>query len=83
MLPPQKYIPIDCGFYDRIEAAIVQRKTVRLEYLDTDGKNVQAETMLNNTQTAAGEEFLLLPSGEKIRMDRIVSLDGAPVPKSC
>ena len=80
---PEKYIPIDCNFYDRIEAAIVQRRIVRLEYRVASGQSVLAETMLKDTQTKEGEEFLLLPSGEQIRMDRIISLDGAPVPKSC
>ena len=80
---PEKYIPIDCNFYDRIEAAIVQRRIVRLEYRDAEGQATSAETKLQDTQTKAGEEFLLLPSGEQIRMDRILSLDGVPVPKSC
>lgn len=83
MDPSRKYIPIDCGFYDRIEAAIVQRKTVRLEYWGAEGQIVAADTRLGDTQTKDGEEFLLLPSGEQIRMDRIISLDGVPVPKSC
>ena len=83
MPTPKKYIPIDCGFYDRIEAAIVQRKTVQLEYRNTEGHNALAETKLQDTQTREGEEFLILPSGERIRMDHILSLDGVPVPKSC
>jgi len=83
MPTPEKYIPIDCNFYDRIEAAIVQRKTVQLEYRNAKGQAASVETRLQDTQTKEGEEFLLLPSGEKIRMDRIISLDGVPVPKSC
>ncbi|MCB0563281.1 MAG: hypothetical protein KDD01_02770, partial [Phaeodactylibacter sp.] len=59
---PEKYIPIDCNFYDRIEAAIVQRRTVCLEYLNAGGHNALAETKLQDTQTREGEEFLILPS---------------------
>lgn len=61
MQAPEKYTPIDCGFYDRIEAAIVRRQTVRLEYRDTEGETVFTETTLQDTQTKDSEEFLLNP----------------------
>jgi Rho-binding antiterminator len=77
------YIPIDCNFYDRIEAAIVLKKIVQLEYSDLDGKPLVVETKLKDTLVRKGEEFVILPSGEKIRMDRIISLDGVAVPKHC
>lgn len=83
MPTPEQYIPIDCNFYDRIEAAIVQRRTVLLEYLGAKGHLLSTETRLKDTQTKNGEEFLILPSGERIRMDRIISLDGVTVPKNC
>ena len=79
----KKYIPIDCNFYDRFEAAIVLRKTVMLEYLDENGQPKTAESKLKDTQTKNGEEFLILPTGGRIRMDQIISLDGEPVPKTC
>lgn len=79
----EKYIPIDCNFYDRIEAAIVQRRTVQLEYRDAQGHPLSVSTRLQDTQTRKGEEFLLLPSGEEIRMDRILRMDGVAVPVSC
>jgi hypothetical protein len=41
------------------------------------------ETKLKDTLVRKGEEFVILPSGEKIRMDRIISLDGVAVPKHC
>lgn len=82
MKESEKYMPIDCNFYDRIEEAIVLRKVVRLEY-SINGETISVPAMLADTLTRSGEEFLILPSGEQIRMDRIVSLDGVPAPKSC
>ncbi|GJM35208.1 MAG: hypothetical protein DHS20C18_42090 [Saprospiraceae bacterium] len=79
----KKYVPIDCNFYDRIEAAIVLRKVVQLAYWDESGHNVLVETRLKDTLVTAGEEFLILPTGDSIRMDRIISLDGEAIPKSC
>ena len=80
---PEKYIPIDCNFYDRIEAAIVLRKVVQLQYLEEQDQKVTIDTPLADTQTKNGAEFLILPSGKAIRMDQIVSLDGVVLPKTC
>ena len=80
---PKKYTPIDCSFYDRIEAAIVLRKTVRLEYWEQAEVKAIVETKLKDTLTKNSEEFIILPSGNQIRMDRIISLDGEPLTKSC
>lgn len=82
MKKQDKYIPIDCSFYDRIEEAIVLRKMVWLEYT-VEEKTITILTRLSNTLTQDGAEFLILPSGEHIRMDRIISLDGEPLPKNC
>lgn len=78
-----KYTPISCSFYDRIEASIVLRKTVSLVYHTPSGEEKLLETRLQDTQTKEGEEFVVLASGEKIRMDRIVSLDGEALLGSC
>lgn len=77
------YTPIACSFYDRIEEAIVLRKTVLLVYQNIEGAELAVEIRLKDTQTKEGAEFLVLPSGEEIRMDRIVSLDGEVLLGSC
>lgn len=81
IVPDDKYFPIDCGFYDHIEAAIVQKRTVWLEYRDDAGDLVCLQTRLQDTQTSAGAEFLILPDGVRIRMDRLISLDGTALLK--
>lgn len=78
-----EYTPIACSFYDRIEEAIVLRKTLSLVYLTPEGVEVEAETRLKDTRTRDDAEFVVLPYGEEIRMDRIVSLDGEPLLGAC
>lgn len=70
------YQPIDCGVYDHFEAAIVQRRPVELVYLDAAGRTVTVITPLFDLKTVAKEEFVLLPSGEWLRLDRVKSIDG-------
>ncbi len=77
------YIPISCSFYDRIEEAIVLRKQVSLIYQLATGTEMLVETILKDTQTSSEGEFVLLMDGEKIRMDRIISLDGNTLQESC
>jgi len=77
------YTPIACSFYDRIEEAIVLRKTVSLQFMGEDGKEQQLETRLKDTQTRSDGEFVVLPEGGAIRMDKIISLDGEPLLGKC
>lgn len=77
------YQPIDCNFYDNFEAAIVRRRPVDLEYLDANGERVLSNTRLRDLKTHRTEEFVQLASGEWLRLDRIVSVDGVAAGESC
>jgi Rho-binding antiterminator len=82
-LPRTNYQPIDCNFYDNFEAAIVTRRVVDLVYLDPFGEAVTAATGLKDLKTKLTEEFIQLESGEWLRLDRIVSVDGNLAGVSC
>lgn len=79
------YIPIDCNYYDKIEETILFKKEVLLRFLGGDGQEQELNTKIRDTQALSGEEFILLPDGQKIRMDKIISIDGdiAPRDKHC
>jgi Rho-binding antiterminator len=77
------YQPIDCNFYDNFEAAIVQRRDVELKYLDQNGAPIMKTTLLRDLKTHLTEEFVQLASGEWLRLDRIVSVDGLEAGASC
>lgn len=81
--PRTNYQPIDCNFYDNFEAAIVQRRSVDLVYRDVFGQDIAVSTRLNDLKTHLTEEFVLLASGEWLRLDRIVSVDGETAGASC
>ena len=74
--PGTTYRPIDCGFYDHLEAAIVQKKRVVLVYLDAEGLHVAQRTELLDLKTERKAEFVQLPGTRWLRLDRIVSVDG-------
>ncbi len=88
----QKYIPIDCSFYDNLEAFATTQKTVEINYLDTDyEKTINQKIKVKDLETKNGEEFMsceVLENLElnrqkiKIRLDRLIDIDGIKVPKN-
>lgn len=81
--PRTNYQPIDCNFYDNFEAAIVRRRTVALSYLSAEGEEITASSRLRDLKTHRNEEFVQLASGEWLRLDRIVAVDGVAAGSSC
>lgn len=81
--PRTNYQPIDCSFYDRLEAAIVSRTPVELVYRKGSGEVTARTCRLKDTKTDQTEEFLELAGGEWIRLDQVVTLDGQLAGKGC
>lgn len=81
--PRTNYQPIDCNFYDNFEAAIVQGRKVALAYRSTGDATLTVITRLNNLKTHRTEEYVQLENNEWLRLDRIVSVDGAAAGASC
>ena len=75
------YIPIDCGFYDRLEIAAMRRKPVQLLIQASEGPQ-RLESRIVDLQARQGEEFMYLENGQVIRLDRLISMDGLEVGRS-
>lgn len=82
-LPRTNYQPIDCNFYDNFEAAIVQRRSVKIEYRGTGTLPLRVETRLLDTKTDKTEEYVQFRNGDWLRLDRVISVDGVAAGDSC
>lgn len=82
-LPRTNYQPIDCNFYDNFEAAIVQRRSVKIEYRGLEKRPLRVETRLLDTKTHKTEEYVQFRNGDWLRLDRVVSVDGVAAGESC
>lgn len=70
------YIPVGCDIDDRLEDAMVRRKSISLVYKQGDAEG-RTETKILSVKTVGREEFALLEGiSEQIRLDRILEMDG-------
>lgn len=74
------YTPINCSFYDRLEAWATLRTELELSYYSTDGEQQQTSGRIVNLFTLEKEEFLELYNGITLRLDRLISVNGIQLP---
>lgn len=77
------YVPINCSYYDELEAAATQRRIVSIIYRNDEGVQLELQTRIKDLYTSNKEEFMVLEQGADIRLDRIVSVDGKVPPMYC
>jgi len=70
------YKPIDCNLYDEVILLIMRKQKIKIDYQTETGKSQEVETILKDVYAREGEEFVLLENGDKIRLDRVVKIDG-------
>ena len=77
MTPPTTtYVPIDCGFYDRIEAAAMRRQPVALVL---DGERAVTARILD-VGARDGADWADTDGLGPIRLDAVLELDGVRRP---
>lgn len=74
------YIPIECSFYDVLEAAATQRRRVALQYFNNLRQLCLESGVIDTFFVRDKVEFMCLKSGEEIRLDHVIRLDDLPAP---
>jgi Rho-binding antiterminator len=69
------YQPINCNFYDILEATAVKRKTVPIIILE-DNIQKTIETKIIDLYAKDSIEYMVMENDKTIRLDQIVSVDG-------
>lgn len=77
------YRPINCSFYDILEANATLKKTIRVVFLTTDGQQTETQGRIVNLFTKNKEEFVALSDGNLIRLDQLISVDGQQLEGFC
>lgn len=76
----QPYVPIDCHFHDRLEELAVTKAECTIEFWDADGVACSLNTRVEDVFARNGEEFIDLASGHRVRLDRLIRVNGHSLP---
>lgn len=71
------YQPINCEFHDVLESVAVRRTAVPIHYRDDEGVAAHLHSRIVDVFASGGAEYLQLASGELIRLDQLIAVDGA------
>ncbi len=83
MKASEMYIPVSCDFVDQIEILATKRKEVEVVYHDVASEERILRTVIKSWETKKKVEYLITISDERIRLDRIKSIDGFTNEGSC
>jgi len=78
-----KYQPINCHFYDELELLAIRQKNCLIQYQNEAEKMLEKMDVILDFKIIDKAEFMLLKSGEKIRLDKIISVDGKVLKGFC
>ncbi len=76
----EKYVPINCNYYDELEALATRRQSVPIAYKNENGDRLEVESVIVDFFIKDKVEFLQLRSGLNIRLDYLISVNGLLLP---
>lgn len=81
--PEKQYQPIDCDYYDRLEAWATMQTVCVIAFRDEEGRPQEITGRITNLYTLNKAEFLQMDNGLTLRLDSLVAINGIPVPGVC
>ena len=79
----QKYQPINCHFYDELELLAIRQKNCAIVYFDESGNQLEKSAVIIDFKIMEAAEYMLLKDGDKIRLDRLIAVDGKVLEGFC
>lgn len=74
------YTPIDCNYYDRLEAWATTKTVSLIVYRDEAGEQKSLSAKIVDVYTQNKVEYLKTDAGKEIRLDALISVNDVPVP---
>ncbi|MUL38578.1 hypothetical protein [Gloeocapsopsis dulcis] len=73
------YIPVNCDFYNQLEALATLRQESQIVYQNAKGELAKVQGRIVDVYAKHKVEFLKADSGTTIRLDRIISVNDQEV----
>lgn len=77
-MPENRYQPIDCNFYDRLEAWATLHTRCKIVYTGETGQMQEADRLIVNLYAREGVEYMELDNGQVLRLDQLLTVNGIP-----
>ncbi|MEL6536934.1 MAG: hypothetical protein AAFQ98_16050 [Bacteroidota bacterium] len=78
------YIPINCSFYDELEAFATLQKVVDIVYRKDGGEDhAVVKDVIETFLIKEKVEYMKLREGKLIRLDWLISVEGKALPLAC
>jgi Rho-binding antiterminator len=74
-----EYILVSCDFHDQLEAWATLRQPCQITYRDGANELIEVQGRIVDVYAADKADFLKLNNGTRIRLDKIVSVNGKEV----
>ena len=77
----ETYSPISCSYHDFILDRATRKKYVKIQYFTEIREFITTQAIIKDVVTTPEkEEYVILNTGERIRLDRLVRIDEHPSP---
>ncbi len=77
------YQPIDCNYYDRLEAWATMRTICRILVRDEKGNEQDVTARIIDVYALNKVEYMRMDNGLVIRLDSLISVNNIPLPDHC
>lgn len=78
-----QYQPISCEFHDLLEMHASTRKLVQVQVRDETGAIQCHHAFITDVYARNGGEYLSLSTGDTVRLDQLVEVDGVTLANYC
>ncbi|MHA6202934.1 hypothetical protein ACXU4B_00750 [Dyella soli] len=77
---PSPYVPISCEFHDLLEALATTGRPAQMGFRDAAGEVQRRMASIVDVFARDAAEYLSTSTGETVRLDQLLDVDGAPLP---
>jgi len=77
------YQPIDCNYYDRLEAWATMRTICQIKFRDDAGAEQEVSAIIQDVYALNKVEYMRLDNGLVLRLDSLVAVNNIPLPDHC
>ncbi len=81
--PDKPYQPINCDYYDRLEAWATMRTISTIVFYDEKGNQQEVSARIEDVYALNKIEYMRMDNGLVIRLDSLISVNNVPLPNHC